>query len=76
MRQVIVKLNEGVSGAGNALVDLAGSHLPGAGAARRDRERVRGDAAGVADVPFDALRWRSSHRTAASSRSASSARTC
>ena len=67
---MIVKLNEGVSGAGNALVDLAGLPAPGPGRARR------GDGIGSAamqferhDIPLDAYldklaeRWR--HRRGA-----------
>ena len=53
--QVIVKLNEGVSGAGNALVDLGG--VPAAGAAtERDevRQRVRGMQLESATTPLDA----------------------
>jgi hypothetical protein len=43
MRQAIVKLNEGVSGEGNALIDLGGLPAPGASAERdalRDRLRT------------------------------------
>jgi hypothetical protein len=55
MEQVIVKLNEGVSGAGNALVDLAG--LPAAGSlGERDdvARRLRGMQMEGDDVPLDA----------------------
>ena len=49
MDSVIVKLNEGVSGAGNALVRLSGLPAPGAPDERTGgRARLRGDGAGVA----------------------------
>ncbi len=55
LSQVIVKLNEGVSGAGNALVDLTG--LPAA-AAPDERDEIRRRLARMAfeavDTPYDA----------------------
>jgi len=55
MRQVIVKLNEGVSGAGNALVDLEGvAGLPAADRRAAIAERVRGMHLEARDVPFEA----------------------
>ena len=55
MRQVIVKLNEGVSGAGNALVELDGiTDLPVPEQRSAIAERVRGMQLEAQDVPFDA----------------------
>jgi len=54
MREVIVKLDEGVSGAGNGRVDLAG--LPGPGDADEQQELIRRIAAielESPDVPRD-----------------------
>ena len=54
MSSAIVKLDEGVSGEGNALVDLAGVPSPGA-PGERDvvQERVRGMQLEAQDVPHD-----------------------
>jgi len=55
MRQVIVKLNDGVSGAGNALVVLDGvAELPEAERRRAISERVQGMQLEAQDVPFAA----------------------
>lgn len=55
MRQVIVKLNEGVSGAGNALVVLDGIvDLPASERRQRIAERVQGMQLEAPDVPFEA----------------------
>ena len=74
MDSVIVKLNEGVSGEGNALVRLAGLPAPGvAGRARgASRERLLAHGARVADDAARRLPRRSSRRAAGSSRSGSS----
>jgi len=54
MAQALVKLNEGVSGEGNALVDLAGLPAPGdAGEATALRERLRAMRFEKADVTYD-----------------------
>jgi len=54
MRQVIVKLNEGVSGSGNALVDLEGiGSLPASERRAAIEERVRGMQLEASDVPFE-----------------------
>ena len=55
MRQVIVKLNEGVSGSGNALVDLTGvAELPGSDRRAAIAECVRGMRLEDPDASFDA----------------------
>ena len=74
MREAIVKLNEGVSGRGNALVDLRG--LPAPGVARRARGAARSEPRRWRSRRRDAARRvprPSSPRAAASSRSASPA---
>ena len=55
VQSVIVKLNEGVSGEGNAMVDLSGLPPPG-GADERDAigKRIRSMTFESPDVPFDA----------------------
>lgn len=54
MSQVIVKLNEGVSGSGNALVELDGiAALPAPQRRAGIEERVRGMQLEARDVPFD-----------------------
>jgi hypothetical protein len=56
LRQVVVKLDRGVSGEGNAIVDLGGLPAPGApGAERRVEERVRSLVPDVAAVRADAF---------------------
>ena len=75
----MVKLNEGVSGSGNALVDLRG--LPGAAAAPSERDgRLRGPRCGRCSwrtpASTSAPTWRSWTSAAASSRSGSSATRC
>jgi PGM1 C-terminal domain len=51
---VIVKLNEGVSGAGNALVDVSGLPAPGTGdEAAQVMDRLRAMQFERADIPFD-----------------------
>jgi PGM1 C-terminal domain len=53
--QVIVKLNDGVSGAGNALVDLVGiADLPAPDRRATIAERVRGMQLESPDTPFEA----------------------
>ena len=72
---VIVKLNEGVSGQGNAMVDLRGLPAPGA-AERARRDRASGCGAMQferPDTPFRRRTWPSSPSAAASSRSSSPA---
>jgi hypothetical protein len=52
--QALVKLNEGVSGAGNALVDLRGLPPPGSTAELPElRERARAMRFELPDMPFD-----------------------
>ena len=52
--EALVKLNEGVSGGGNALVDLRGLPSPGsAGELSELRERVRAMRFELPDMPFD-----------------------
>jgi hypothetical protein len=54
-REAIVKLNEGVSGMGNAVVDLRGLPEPGTAAERSELEqRVRAMAFELAEMPLDA----------------------
>ena len=76
MAEAIVKLNDGVSGAGNALVDLRGlADLADAGAsAPRSPSGSRRMQLEAHDVPLDAYLGQVRERTAESSRSASSAR--
>ena len=58
MRQVIVKLNDGVSGAGNALVEArrSGRAARVGTPPRRSRRRVEGMRLEAEDVPFDGVR--------------------
>ncbi len=59
----IVKLNEGVSGAGNAFVDLAGLSPPGAAAERDEvRQRLQAMRFESAEVAFDAYVQRFAER--------------
>ena len=77
MAEVIVKLNEGVSGAGNALVDLRG--VDSTGLARSGAlaiPRVRSMQLESDKIDPSRRTWPSSSGTAASSRSGSSARSC
>jgi hypothetical protein len=54
VREAIVKLNEGVSGTGNALVDLRELPEPGSAAERRElEERVRRMSFELAEMPFE-----------------------
>jgi hypothetical protein len=54
MTQVIVKLNEGVSGEGNAVVDVSGAPVPGAANERDEiRARVMAMQLEAADVPLE-----------------------
>ena len=75
--QVIVKTNEGVSGSGNALVDLAGI----AALADADRRAAIGERVRAMQLESSprcrwTRTWPGSSRTAASSRSGSSVRSC
>ena len=76
IQSVIVKLNEGVSGEGNAMVDLRGLPPPGSAEERAAiAERLRPMEFERPDTPFDAYVAKLGQR-AASSRNASPAPSC
>jgi len=54
VREAIVKLNEGVSGTGNAVIDLRGLPEPGSGTERPELEdRIRRMSFELAELPFE-----------------------
>jgi hypothetical protein len=63
IRQLVVKLNEGVSGEGNAMVDLAGAPAPGdAGERAAILERLRGMHFELAGAAYDSYMARLGER--------------
>ncbi len=74
IKHAIVKINEGVSGSGNASMDL--DDLPATrlvGRSNGDRRTAAADSAGGGDPVCRRLSWRGSRRAAASSKSGSPA---